>query len=127
MNKGVCNSILRCLWVVRNNTKQKVEIKMKKQLNLQLDTHIEMVQEVAFKSLAGITVGEISELRLMFNQDTHSYFSLIKLKYVIRLGLLNLEYKISDELEHILFSYIHYLISEIQLENLKSSHKIFIN
>ena len=38
---------------------------MKKQLNLQLDSQMDMVQEVAFKSLAGITVGEISELRLM--------------------------------------------------------------
>lgn len=100
---------------------------MKKQFNVQFDSHMEMVQEVAFKSLEGITVGEISELCHLFIQDTHKYFNLIKLKYIMHLGLLNLEYKISDEVEHILFSYIHYLITEIQLENTDSNDKIIFN
>ena len=94
---------------------------MNKQINLQLDSHLDKVQEVAFKSLAGITFIEIFELQQIYNQDFQKYFNLIKMKYIVHLGLLNLEYKISDEVEHILFSYIHYLISEIHLENKDST------
>lgn len=96
---------------------------MKKQINLQLDSHLEMVQDVALKSLAGITLFEIFELHQTFNQDAHKYFNLIKIKYIVHLGLLNLEYKISDEVEHKLFSYIHYLINEIRLENMDGNYK----
>ena len=97
---------------------------MRKQVNLLLTSHLEMLQEVAFKSLTGIRVIEIFELRQILNQDAHKYFNLIKLKYMVYLGLLNLEYEISEEVEHILFSYTHYLISEIHLENMNSNDKI---
>lgn len=100
---------------------------MRNQLNLHVDSHIKMIQEVAFNSLAGITVGEISDLRNIFHQDTYHYFNLIKLKYILHLGLLNVEYKISDEVEQILFSYIHYLITEIQLENMDINDKVVFN
>lgn len=97
---------------------------MRKQVNLLLTSHLEMLQEVAFKSLTGIRVIEIFELRQILNQDAHKYLNLIKLKYMVYLGLLNLEYEISEEVEHILFSYTHYLISEIHLENMNSNDKI---
>lgn len=100
---------------------------MKKQLNLRLEEHVAMIQEVAFKSLSGIKVSEIKELRQLFNQDKHRYFNKIKLKYVILLGILGLEYSATDKVEGILFSYITHLITELPIENSSDDNEIYFN
>ena len=89
---------------------------MKKELNVHLDTHLDLIQEVAFKALAGIKVSEMNELRYTYEQDEYKFFNQIKLKYVLPLGLLSFEYKINHEVERILFSYINYLIHEIPVK-----------
>jgi len=93
---------------------------MNKELNLQLDIHtdLDLIQEVAFKSLAGIKVSEIIKLRHTYKQDEKDYYNQIKMKYIIYLGLLSKEYKVNKEVERILFSYISHLIHELPVENM---------
>lgn len=100
---------------------------MKKELNIQLDTHMELIQEVAFKSLDGIKVSEIKELRYTCKKDEIAFFNKIKLKFIIHLGFLGLEYKITHEVEPILFSYIRYLLHELPVENLDSDDKFHLS
>lgn len=97
---------------------------MKRELNLQKDTHMDLLQEMAFISLTGTKVREIKELRFTFEQDKNEYFNSLKLKYVVLLGLLGLEYKISCEVEYTLFSYIDYLIREIIYDSLDDDDQL---
>jgi len=99
---------------------------MKKELNLQLDAHMELIQDIAFKSINGIKVNEIIELRKLCKKNKHDYFYTIKLKYIVGLGMLGLKYKIDDSIEKVLYSYINYLIHEIPVENYNSDAELSI-
>lgn len=100
---------------------------MKKNLNMQLDEHMNLIQDIAFKSIGGISGKEIFKLRQTYQLDEYEYFNRIKFLYIVPLGFLGVEYKISDEVEQILFSYIHYIITELQLENMDSNYKIIFS
>jgi hypothetical protein len=93
---------------------------MKKELNLQLDAHVELLQDISFKSINGIKVKEIIELRTLCKKNKYDYFNRIKLKYIVGLGMLGLEYKIHTGIEKVLYSYINYLIHELPVENYDS-------
>jgi len=100
---------------------------MKKQFDLQVEEHVDLLQKVAFQSLSGIKVSEIKELRRLFNQDKREYFNKTKLKYIILLGLLGLEYSGTDKVEEILFSYITHLITELPIDNFNDNNEIHFN
>lgn len=97
---------------------------MKKELNLQMDTSLELLQNIAFKSLEGIKVSEVVELRRILLADEHEFFNLIKLKYILHLGLLGLEYKITTEVERVLFGYINYLLHELPVDSWDENDKL---
>lgn len=92
---------------------------MKKELNIQLDAHMDLIQEMAFKSLDGIKVSDIIELRHTCKRDENMFFNQIKLRYILPLGLLGFKYKINVEIERILFGYINYLIHAIPVESME--------
>ena len=64
---------------------------MVKELNLQLETHTDLLEGIALKSLEGIRVSEIIELRQTSKQD--EYYNKLKSIYIIHLGLFSLEYR----------------------------------
>ncbi|MFS0637297.1 hypothetical protein AB1K84_15465 [Mesobacillus foraminis] len=100
---------------------------MKREFNLQLNEHMELLQDIAFKSINGIKVKEIVELRKLHNEDTYSYLNRIKLRYIALYGLLGLEYHVNQEIEKVLFSYITHLIKELPVENLNPYNEINIS
>ena len=100
---------------------------MKKSLNIKQSSHMEIIQEVAFKSLKRITVGEIINFRKISKVDKNAYYNNLKLKYILHLGLLGLEYKINNEIEHIVFSYIDYLIHELPAENMEDDYEFTLS
>ena len=100
---------------------------MKRELNIQLDTHMDLIQEMAFKSLGEIKVSEIIELRHKCKRDENMFFNQIKLRYILPLGLLGLKYKINVEVERILFGYINYLIHEIPVESMERDATLHIS
>ncbi|MCL1701168.1 hypothetical protein [Lysinibacillus sp. Bpr_S20] len=95
---------------------------MKKELNMQLNIHMDLLQDIAFKSINGITVKEIIELRQIYQQGKYKYFNQLKIRYILHLGYLGLEYEITPELECILFSYINNLIQELPVEGLDNDN-----
>lgn len=94
---------------------------MKKQFNLQLEEHLDVLQEVAFQSLSGIKVSEVIEIRKRFYQNINEYAEFIQILYFSQLNFLNLLYELNEEVERALFGYIDYVIREIAVENLDSS------
>ena len=100
---------------------------MKKELNMQLDINMDLLQDIAFKSIGGITVKEIIELRQIYQLDAYEYFSRIKIRYILHLGLLGFEYKITHEVERILFSYINHLIHELPVDGLDSDNEFHLS
>lgn len=100
---------------------------MKKSLNVKRSSRMELLQEIAFKSLKNVTVGEIVNLRKISEVDKIAYFNNLKLKYILHLGLLGLKYKINNEIEHTLFSYIDYLIHELPVENMKDDYQFTLS
>lgn len=100
---------------------------MKKELNIQLDEHMDLIQDIAFKSIKGITKKEIIELRQTYQLDEYKYFTQIKLRYIVHLGFLGLEYKKTHEVERILFSYISYLIHELPMDGLDNVNKFHLS
>lgn len=100
---------------------------MKKVLNLQLDEHAELLQDIAFKSINGIKTKEILELRAIRKNDSYKYFNLIKLKSVLFLGWLGFEYNINLEIEKIVLGYIDYLVNNLPVENMDSDAQFFTN
>lgn len=94
---------------------------MKRELNM------ELLQDIAFKSIGGITVKEIIELRQTYQLDEYEYFNRIKLRYIVHLGLLGFEYKITHEVERILSSYINHLIHELPVDGLDSDNEFHLS
>lgn len=79
----------------------------KLELNLQSEQDSKLVFNIVEKSLAGITRKEIIELREVCEQDKFDYYNKLKLKYIVPLGLLGLDYKITLEIEETIFLLIH--------------------
>ena len=100
---------------------------MKKSLNIKQSSHMEIIQEVAFKSLKRITVSEIINLRKLSKVDETAYYNNLKLKYILHLGLLELNFKITHEIEHIVLSYIDYLIHELPVENMEDDYEFTLS
>jgi hypothetical protein len=100
---------------------------MKQELNLQLDAHMNLLQNIAFQAISGIKVKEVSELRNICKKDKDKYFNHIKLRYIVFLGGLGLNYKISQDIERVLFNYINYLIHELPVENKDSNAQFNIS
>ncbi|WP_391116878.1 hypothetical protein [Psychrobacillus sp. L3] len=100
---------------------------MKKELNLQSNLHVELIQKLALKSLNGIKVSEVLELRQTYKQDKNIYFNLLKLKYIIHLEFLSIEYKITKEVEKAVFGYVNYLILELPMNDLLEDAEITIS
>jgi len=100
---------------------------MKKGLNINRSSHMEIIQGVAFKSLKRITVSEINNLRKLSKVDDTAYYNNLKLKYILHLGLLGLKYKINNEIEHTVFSYIDYLIHELPVENMEDDFEFTLS
>lgn len=96
---------------------------MKKELNMQLDEHLDLLKDIANKSLNGISVKEILNLRQTYHLNEYEYCNLIKLRYIVPLGLLGLEYFISAEVERIVFFYIHHQIQQLPVERYDSDTK----
>lgn len=97
---------------------------MKKELNMQLDEHLDLLQNIVFKSIGGITVKEIIELRQTYQLDEYEYFNRIKLRYIVHLGF---EYNLTQEVERILFSYINHLIHELPIEGLDNDNEFHLS
>jgi hypothetical protein len=58
------------------NKRRKVEFKMKKELNLELDEHVKLLQDIAVKAIESIDVKEIIKLKKLFHErETHEYFN----------------------------------------------------
>ena len=100
---------------------------MRKRININHHSHMELLQEVAFKSIKGITVSEIINLRKLSEVDSTAYNNNLKLKYILHLGLLGLKFKINNEIEHIVFGYIHYLIHELPVENMENDYEFTLS
>ncbi|MDF2039347.1 MULTISPECIES: hypothetical protein [Cytobacillus] len=100
---------------------------MKKEFNLQLDAHMELLQGIAYKSINGIKINEILELRNICKEDNYQYFNRIKLLYIIFLGRLGLEYDINQGIEKALFNYINYIIHILPVEKMECEGQININ
>ena len=100
---------------------------MKKSLNIKQSSHMEIIQEVAFKSIKRVTVSEIINLRKLSEVDNTAYCNNLKLKYILHLGLLGLTFIINKEIEHIVFSYIDYLIHELPVENMEDDYEFTLS
>jgi len=69
--------------------------------------------EIAEQALVGITRNEISQLRKTYYEDKFYFFNKLRLRYIVPLGLVGLEYYIFDEVEATLFTFIQELIFKI--------------
>lgn len=87
----------------------------KKELNLELEQESKLITDIIEKSLAGITRREIVELRKICNQDRYKYYNKIKFKYIVFIGLLGLNFKITEEIEETVFFFIHDIIHKISV------------
>ncbi|WP_087972751.1 hypothetical protein [Oceanobacillus rekensis] len=88
-------------------------MKNKKELNLNIEAHSRLVTNIIEKSLAGVTVKEITELRQACELNRYEYYNKLKLKYIVLLGLLGLDYKITQEIEESIFFLMHDIIQQI--------------
>jgi hypothetical protein len=117
-------SIFRCFRVESKikKLKRKVELKMKtnmkkkKELNLKSEKHSKLITNIVEKALAGISIKEIIELRKVGAENRYEYYNRIKLKYIGMLGLLGINYEITEEVESRLFFLIHDIIQQITVE-----------
>ena len=100
---------------------------MKKKLDIKQSSHMELLQEVAFKSLKGITVGEIITLRQLSKVDKTAYSNHLKLRYILHMGLLGLKFRITFQIEHTVFSYIDYLIHELPVEYMEDDYEFTLS
>lgn len=96
---------------------------MKKQFDLQKDAHFDLLEDVAFKALSGIKVCEILELREMYKKDQLYYSNQIKLRYTVLLSTLDISHGLSLEITDALFTYIDYVIRNINVEGLNIDSK----
>ncbi|MDF2039855.1 hypothetical protein P2R12_23215 [Cytobacillus oceanisediminis] len=99
--------------------------RMKKELNLIIASHMELLQGTAFKAISGISVKEILELRNIYSNDRYEYFNRVKLKYIFPLGMLVLTFKINTDIEKVLFQYFNHLMYGLPAEQYKDSEVTF--
>jgi hypothetical protein len=85
----------------------------KKELNLKTEQHSKLIKGIVEKALTGIRVNDIIELKDLCKKDKDTYYNKIKLKYIGFLGLLSLNYNITQEVEEYVFFFIHDLIHQI--------------
>lgn len=97
----------------------------KKELNLDNEAHMELLQDIAYKAINGIGAKDIIELKELCLKDHYEYFNRVKIKYIVPLGMLSLTYQINTGIEKILFNYINYLIQELPAEQYKDSNVTF--
>ncbi|WP_262177764.1 hypothetical protein [Saccharococcus sp. Marseille-Q5394] len=88
---------------------------MKKELNLESAKHSKMIYEVVEQALKGISKKEIVKLRKICAEDGYEYCNYIKIKYIIGLGMLGLEYRVTQEVEEVVFFMIHRIIHRITI------------
>ena len=102
-------------------------IKLKKQFDLQKDIHFDLLEDIAFKALSGIKVCEILELREIYKKDQLYYFNQIKLKYNVFLSTLDISHGLSLEIMDALFTYIDYVIRNIDVDGLNTNSKFLFH
>jgi hypothetical protein len=98
-----------------------VENKMKKELNLDIESHMKLLEDTAFEAISGISAKEILELKAICSKDRYTYFNLVKLRYIVPLGMLGFTYQINTAIEKVLFYYINYLIHALPAEQYEDS------
>ncbi|WP_010530931.1 hypothetical protein [Lentibacillus jeotgali] len=87
----------------------------KKPYNLQSEQGSKMIINIVEKSLAGITVKEIMELKKLCAEDRYEYYNRIKLKYITLLLPLGFNFLITEEVEKTIFFFIHDIIHQISV------------
>lgn len=87
----------------------------KKELNLESEQHSKLITNIIEKSLTGITVKEIIELKNTCEQDSYEYYNKLKLRYIVPFGLLGLNYNLTLEIEETIFFFIHDIIHQISV------------
>lgn len=90
--------------------------KKKKMLNLQSEQHSKYILKIVEKSLAGITMNEITELRKLCTENRIDYYNHIKLRYITLLGLLGINFQITEEVESTVFFFIHDILHQITVD-----------
>ncbi len=100
----------------------KVESKMKQmQTKKVLNVHSEQGSKLIFNlienALTGITVNELIELRKLSTVDSYQYYNKVKLKYIGLLGTLGSNYKITQEIEEMVFFFMHDIIKKATIRD----------
>lgn len=101
----------------------KTNMKKKKELNLKSEKHSKLITNIVEKALAGISIKEIIELRKVGAENRYEYYNRIKLKYIGMLGLLGINYEITEEVESRLFFLIHDIIQQITVEKYENANE----
>jgi hypothetical protein len=89
----------------------------KKELNLNTEQHSKLIKGVVENALTSIRVSEIVELKDLCQKDRNTYCNKLKLRYIVFLGLLGLNYNITEEVEEYVFFFLHDLIHQITVSD----------
>ncbi|MGG3926887.1 hypothetical protein ABET51_12890 [Metabacillus fastidiosus] len=85
----------------------------KQELSLKTEQHSKLITNIVEKAFTGIKTSEIVELRNIYEKNRYTYYNKIKLKYIGLLGLLALNYNVTEEVENNIFFLIHDIIHKI--------------
>lgn len=88
-----------------------------KSLNLENKQHARLIKNIAEQALKGITSGEIVSLRNICETDRYTYYNKLKLKYISLLGMIGLNFTVTEEIEEAIFFLIHEIIHQITITN----------
>ncbi|MRX52923.1 hypothetical protein GJU41_02970 [Bacillus idriensis] len=86
---------------------------MKKVFNVDSEKHVQLVKKVIESAFKGLTTEEAVKLKKLYKECEYEYYTSLKLKYVLPLGMLKLEYHLPKEVEDYVTYSVHTLIQQL--------------
>ncbi|WP_163583416.1 hypothetical protein [Gracilibacillus saliphilus] len=93
------------------------QMQTKKVLNVHSEQGSKLIFNLIENALTGITVNELIELRKLSTVDSYQYYNKVKLKYIGLLGTLGSNYKITQEIEEMVFFFMHDIIKKATIRD----------
>lgn len=98
---------------------------MKTELNIKLESHVKLIEDVITSAIRGMKIEEVYDLKKALSKCENEYYNRIKLRYITGLGMLGMTYLIPLEVEKYVFYSIHALLQQVPA-NLEAGSEISI-